>query len=274
MSRSRRGVGGAVDRALVALRSDQKSRWAATVAVVVVAFAAGYVLAAAVLFPEEGEAADVRLVEVPELAGLEAEGALSRLREIGLEGRVEGRIHHPEAAFGTVVAQAPLPGQLSQAGDSVELTLSAGAPSLEVPDLEGLSPVRAREVLERMGLTIETRTVPSSQPGEGVRGTEPPAGDTVRPPAEIVMLVGEGPQIVVVPDLRGRHVDDVERILDEAGLQVGAVRFEPEAPEAPGRVVAQSPPAGYSLRSGGSVSVKVAGPPGGGTRNGTEGTGV
>lgn len=256
--RRREGRGGKLGHRL---REDRRLRWTLAALVAAVAFGLGYLAAATLLFPGEGEAADVRLAEVPDLQGLSSEEATERLQRAGLEARVEGRIHHPELEAGTVVAHSPLAGQLARAGAPVALTLSAGPPETPVPDLAGLPPTRARQVLERLGFRVETRAVPSDVPGEGVRGTEPPAGELVRVPGEVTLLVGEGPQVVVVPDLGGRHVDDVTGILENAGLQLGTVRFDPEAPQAPGRVVTQSPPAGYSLRGGGAVSVKVAGPP-------------
>lgn len=201
-------------------------------------------------------------MRVPDTRGSGADEARSRLRGVGLEARVEARIHHPDAEPGTVVAQAPLPGQLAASGDTVSLTLSRGEELRVVPDLSGFSARQATLVLEKLGFTVTTEVVASAAGRGGVQGTRPAAGERVPVPSALELLVGEGPQIALVPSLRGLHVDDVEARLEEAGLQLGTVRFDPDARAAPGRVIAQSPPAGYSLRGGGSVSVEVAGRPG------------
>ena len=56
-------------------------------------------------------------------------------------------------------------------------------------------------------------------------------------------------------------MDDVEGILEEAQLRLGAVSYRVDAPEGPGRVVSQSPAPRSSLRGDGLVSVVVAGEP-------------
>ncbi len=56
-------------------------------------------------------------------------------------------------------------------------------------------------------------------------------------------------------------MDDVEGLLEDARLRLGAIRYQVDAPEGPGRVVSQSPVPGSSLRGDGLVSIVVAGAP-------------
>lgn len=223
-------------------------------------FLSGYLIAAAWLFPAAENPAEARFVEVLDLRGLTAEEAASRLAEREL-ATVEGlTLHHPDVATGTVIAQAPLPGQLARPGDAVRLTLSAGPESRTVPDLGGLAGNEAARLLRGLGFEVEI--VREGVPGRpGVQATRPEAGTRLEPPARIELVVGEGALIVQVPDLRGRHVDDAGPALEEAELNLGAVSYRVDAPEAPGRVVSQSPAPGSSLRSGGFVSIVVAGTP-------------
>lgn len=236
-------------------------RWVQTGLLAALCFLVGYALTSVFLFPGSTGSDDRRLVEVPDLLGFSQEQAAETLVDVGLEPEMRARIRHPEAAEGSVVAQSPLAGQLARPGERVSVTLSAGADVRRVPDLQGVSPRQAVVVLERMGFRVRTRAVADAGLHGGVQGTVPPAGAAVTVPAEVELLVAEGPQVVQVPNLRGRHIDDVESLLEQAGLRLGSVRFAPESSEAPGRVVAQSPPAGYSLRGGGDVSVDVAGSP-------------
>lgn len=253
---------GAIDRTVAALARflrGPEGRWVRTALVVLLCFTVGYAAAARFLFRAADAAPDVRRAEVPDLRGGTAGEARDRLREEGMEARVEAWIHHPRAERGTVVAQSPLGGQVAADGDTVSLTLSRGPDVRAVPDLSGLSARQANLVLERMGFTVRTEVVSSGSGHAGVQGTRPAAGERVPVPFTVELLVGEGPQIALVPSLRGLHIDDVEARLEEAGLQLGTVRFDPDARAAPGRVIAQSPPSGYSLRGGGAVSVEVAG---------------
>lgn len=224
-------------------------------------FAAGYLVASAWLFPASRADASTDLVEVPELVGLTSDEARSSLDEAGLAFRLGSEVPHPDAPRGAVLAQSPLPGQYSRPGAPVTVTLSLGPERRVVPDLRGLSGRQGRIVLEGLGFEVATDSTGSRVERGRVVGTRPPAGEELDLPARVTVVLSHGPEVVEVPDLSGVHVEDVRQRLDEVGLQLGEVRYDPEAYAAPGRVVGQSPSAGYALRIGGRVSVRVAGEP-------------
>lgn len=232
-----------------------------TIAALALFFGAGYLLSAAVLFPPPEEPGGGSLLEVPELVGLPDEAARKRVEGVGLGWAVRGSVHHPEAPEGTVLAQSPLPGQMARPGAPVRVTLSRGPERRSVPQVEGLSERQATIVLERLGFRPATREVPAeADRGRAVR-TEPEAGTELTVPADVELYVSSGPPSVRVPDLAGRHVDDVPELLAAQGLALGRLTWDPLAAAAPGRVTGQYPPAGYSLREGGEVEVRVAGRP-------------
>ncbi len=236
-------------------------RAAAVVAVLALLFGAGYLASAQWLFPASPEPTGGDLVEVPDLVGLTAEEARRTLGAAGLEFRQRTGVAHRQAPEDAVLAQSPLPGQYARPGAPVAVTVSLGPERRRVPDLRGLSDRQGRIVLERLGFGAGVDTSASPVERGRVVGTRPEAGTRLTLPAEVTVVVSEGPSVSDVPDLTGRHVDDVAGRLEEAGLELGEVRYDPEAFAAPGRVVGQSPPPGYALRSGGRVSVRVAGPP-------------
>lgn len=233
----------------------------AAAAVLVLLFGAGYLISAEWLFPASRETTSAELVEVPDLVGLADGEARQALEEAGLTYRQRSGMPHREAPEGAVLAQSPLPGQYARPGAPVSVTLSLGPEQRSVPDVRGLSDRQGRIVLERLGFGTRVDTAASPVEGGRVVGTRPETGTRLTLPAEVTVVVSEGPSVSDVPDLTGLHVDDVEGRLDAAGLRLGEVEYDPEAYAAPGRVVGQSPPAGYALRTGGSVSVRVAGTP-------------
>jgi serine/threonine-protein kinase len=186
------------------------------------------------------------------------EEASERLESLGLEARMLDRVADPTVPPNWVVAQSPLAHQLAAVGAPVYLTLSRGPEMHTVPDLTGLSPGDAEAVLAGLGFEVTRRVVEGWGRGD-VRGTRPAAGERLELPARVELEVVEGAEAVVVPDLRGRHIDDVAALLEGEGLQLGTVRYDVQAAEAPGRVVGQFPPPGFSLKVGGLVSVEVAG---------------
>lgn len=242
------------------LRRLLRTRPARALGITAATFLLGYFVAATWLFPASGDPTDTRLVPVPDVIGAETEEAVERLAEEGLESEIGSRLPHPRAPVGQVLAQHPLGGQVARPDDTVTLAVSAGPATRQVPELEGLAAVQAVELLRGMGFDVELRREEAGGRG-GVLGSRPEPGARLTLPATVEVRVAEGAAIVEVPELRGRHVDDVETILEEAGLQLGALRYRPDASEAPGRVSSQSPPAGFSVRGGSFVSVVVAGNP-------------
>ena len=225
-----------------------------------VLFGAGYLFAAIRLFPAAADPTDVDFTEIPDLTGVPLSEAGARLSALGLVTAEQGRLHHPEIAPGGVVAQRPLPGQLARTGDTIILTTSAGIETRRVPDLAGLPGGDAAGLLTQLGFEIDIEETEESAVAGAIR-TEPPAGTSLALPARVRLYVSRGKAIVSVPDLQGRHVDDLEVLLEEAALRLGAVRYQVEAPEVPGRVIFQSPAPGAALRGDGFVSVIVAGTP-------------
>lgn len=237
-------------------------RWVLAAALVLTAAGGGYLLAAEFLFPAASPAETESLTPVPDLVGTSLEEGRAQLREAGLSTRVTARVPPgSEASEGQVLAQRPIGGQLAFPGDTVTLTVAAPEGPLRIPALRALREQQARDVLTRMGFQVTTTREEASVPrGEVVR-TVPPAGEAAAPPSDVRVVLSEGPPVSGAPELVGRHIDDVRAILSDAGLALGAVSYDTAAFSAPGRVVGQSPPAGFSLREGERISVRVAGRP-------------
>lgn len=228
---------------------------------VVACLLVGYAIATLWLSPASANADDGSIVQVPDVVG-EPDAEARRLIEgIGLEYTVRRGLAHREAPEGTVLAQSPLAGQFARPGAPVDVTLSRGPEVHTLPDVAGLSERQAGIVLERLGydVEIERRADPMAA-GRAVE-TRPAAGTDLAVPSPVVLVVSEGAPIVVIPDMLGMHIDDALQILSEVRLELGSISFDSEAPEAPGRIVGQYPPVGYSLRAGDSVELRVAGDP-------------
>ncbi len=223
------------------------------------ALVVGYAIAALWLFPSAASAGDASVVRVPDIVGLAEAEARAAALDVGLDFRVGGGMNHPEAPESTVLSQRPLAGQFARAGAPVEAMLSRGPEVHTLPDVAGLSERQAEIVLERLGFDVEVESREDPIPAGRAIETRPPAGSELAVPGRLVLVVSEGAPIVVVPDMRGLHIDDAVRILADAGLELGSLSFDPGAVEAPGRIVGQYPPEGYSLRAGDGVELRVAG---------------
>ena len=94
-------------------------------------------------------------VEVPDLAGRDAERAQARLTALGFEPRVTEE-HSATVDGGTVLRQSPDDGTGSR-GDRVDLVVSLGPVMVEVPDLTAMSVEDATEAVRALGLDAEVR---------------------------------------------------------------------------------------------------------------------
>lgn len=225
-----------------------------------VMFGLGYVAAARWLFPAAEDPTDIDYTEVPDLTGTPLAAAEAQLAALGFTALERSRLGHGEIAAGAVVAQDPLPGQVTRTGDTVSLATSAGVETRVVPDIAGLPTVEAATLLSRLGFELDIVDV-EEETAAGALRTEPEAGVRIALPASVQLFVSRGLPIVTVPDLQGRHVDDLEALLEEVELRLGAVRYQADARDVQGRVVFQSPEPGAPLRGDGLVSVIVAGTP-------------
>lgn len=219
----------------------------------------GYGVAALWMSPSSANANDGSVLRVPDIVGLVDVEARGRIEDLGLEFTVRGGLAHRTVPEGAVLTQSPLPGQFARPGAPVQVTLSRGPEVHTLPDVAGLSERQANIVLERLGyeVAIERREDPMAA-GRAVE-TRPAAGADLAVPSQVVLVISEGAPIVVVPDMLGMHIDDALQILAGAQLELGSISFDEEAPEAPGRIVGQYPPVGYSLRAGDAVELRVAG---------------
>ena len=239
--------------------SFRPGSWAVTLAVTVVCVGLGYLIAARWLGPAPTAPGGEKLVELPELVGMETDRARERVTSLGLTYDPSSEVYHAQAAAGLVVAQSPLPGQLARPGAPVRVTVSLGAQRVTVPDVRGLSERQARIIVEQLGFTTSIVSQDAPVRSGQVLRTSPEAGTELAVPAEVELVVSRGFEVAAVPDLLGRHADDVEEILNELGLRLGVVSFDEDAVDAPGRVIGQTPPPGYNLRNGGRVAIQVAG---------------
>ncbi len=164
---------------------------------------------------------------VPDLAGITAEDAQVRLAEAELAlGGVQTR-HDEEVEEGLVLTWSSggqeRPPELRK-GTEVDLVVSAGPAPRTVPDLAGKTVDQARAELGKVGLGAEVTERFSGSVARGqIIGTDPSAGASVARGRTITLVVSKGPDLVKVPDIVGKALDEAKRILEEADLVPGDV---------------------------------------------------
>lgn len=135
-------------------------------------------------------------VELEDLTGLTERDAGQRLQDAGLRFTVD-ESYDPEVPEGLVIETDPVAGTTMEVGETVLLTVSLGPQPVEIPDLSGLTPDEAENVLEELGLELSisnaTETVDDRDLDGRVVGQFPAAGNTALPGDSVTVTLGRAP---------------------------------------------------------------------------------
>jgi eukaryotic-like serine/threonine-protein kinase len=202
--------------------------------------------------------------DVPDVTGKKIEFAISQLERKGFD--VEEHSVQRQSPKGTVLEQDPLPGKAEEdcafltlfcSKPKVELTVSAGPGSGEVPSTNGLAAAAATKKLEEAGFDVALQRVNSNSVEEGlVVFSEPRGGDTTTHGSTVTIFVSRGPKMAKVPVLVGVQREVAVQRLSARGLTASASEEESASPQ--GQVIRQSPSAGTQVEPGSTVTIVVS----------------
>ena len=196
-------------------------------------------------------------VAVPDVVGLTADEAETRLRSAELVLDTAAPIRRSDAAVEVdrVIETNPAIGEQVDIGSTVSLVLSEGPDATTVPTLQGLDFDAAEQALRAAGLTLASPVERVDSPEEEGRvvAAEPPEGSSVAPGTAVALRVANGNN--AVPSVLGQNADAAQAELEQAGFEVRVEERDDDA-EA-GTVVEQSPREG-SRRLGATVTIIVA----------------
>jgi eukaryotic-like serine/threonine-protein kinase len=199
-------------------------------------------------------------VTVPQLIGLKDTDADRQLRDAGLKPQrreVEDEVNPP----GQVVAQDPLANTQVRRGATVVISVSTGAPIVEVPDVRNRPFDTAREALVAAGFRVgPPNQVNSDQEPNTVLDQAPAAGTRQPKGSNITLTVSKGVEQIAVPNVRGRTQSDAANVLGQAGFRT-TTRSESSSDFDQGTVVRTEPSSGTPLERNSVVTLIVSSGP-------------
>lgn len=134
----------------------------------------------------------------------------------------------------------------------------AGGGEVPVPRWTGLPFDQARLEADRLGLRLEREDAESDRPAGEVLAQDPSPGRTVGRGAIVKLTVSRG-NMVVLPDLRGKDLDDAEELLASLGLTAEvAATVKTDDEDEDGLVVSQQPPPETPIARGASIMLTIA----------------
>ncbi|SFC28261.1 Stk1 family PASTA domain-containing Ser/Thr kinase [Ruminococcus albus] len=194
-------------------------------------------------------------VTVPDVTFQDEDKAKTQLRTVGLIPQVTYEYSN-SIEEGLVISQDPSPDTSIETGSKVNLVISKGAESVEIPNLVGMTKSDATDTLRNMGMVVvyEYKT-DNSKSEDSVLSSSPAAGEKIRPGSEITLTICTHESTVQVPDVKGKSRSDAEKAIKSAGLKVNVVEVIDD--DNVGKVISQSPKGRSSTTKGKTVTINV-----------------
>jgi beta-lactam-binding protein with PASTA domain len=167
-----------------------------------------------------------RLGAVPNLIGATRDDALNRITAAGFKvGKTD--LRDSTSTPGLVLEQNPVAGARPAAGSVIDLVISRpGSGDVIVPNVVGKSTSEARTELQNKGLVADSQqTRPDTrQPKDHVIQQNPRADRTVRTGTTVRLVISAG-DLVEIPDVIGKKLDDARRKIISGKLTVGREEY-------------------------------------------------
>ncbi|MGW7118304.1 PASTA domain-containing protein, partial [Streptomyces xanthophaeus] len=130
----------------------------------------------------------------------------------------------------------------------------------KVPHLLGKTEKQARGQLNAEGLAVKGISQKFSNSFErgAVMDTDPPAGKRIRTNGAVALTISRGPEVVAVPNLKGRPLEEARTQLTEAGLAPGLVTQAFSQDIAQGAVISSDPAGGEKRAPDTAVALVVS----------------
>jgi beta-lactam-binding protein with PASTA domain len=133
----------------------------------------------------------------------------------------------------------------------------------EVPDVAGIPEAEARALIEEAGLdVVVSPALNVAVPAGVVIAQDPRGGSLLEPGASVLLSTSMGSGFVVVPEVTGTIVDELDAQLAAYGLVVGETTTREDVNSLAGEILEQDPPPGEMALGGSAIAVVVSeGPP-------------
>ncbi len=200
--------------------------------------------------------------KVPDLVGRDLTSARAELETAGFRGAVDREIHSADFGAGRIIEHRPDAGSVLRKGRKVWLTVSLGVRKTAAPTIVGMTSRQAGIVLGAEGIGIgNVARVFHPRVGRGlVIAQDPAAGAACSEGARVDLLVSLGPpaDAWVLPELSGRSIRDVERLLERHGIELGERTILIDRSVLPSTVLEHDPPAGSRIERGTEIALVVS----------------
>lgn len=262
VSKPRGGAGGMTPAAEAAATTKKKINMMPILAAVLLLLVLAAVVAGlwiTILSPEAGTAE----VPVPKLIGRTYQD-VSNDKSLKFELVVTARRHDSTYDEDVIIEQSQPLGKMVKEGSTIELTLSLGKRTLEMPNYINWDYIEANsDIRTKMEKTVSVTYL--YEPSDTVQAnkiirTDPIAGQTVTEGQSICFVISQETKtdIVKMPRLLGMTEEQARSMLSSFHLNIGTVDTAISDAYAPGLVIEQSTPADVEVPIGMTVNITLS----------------
>lgn len=193
----------------------------------------------------------VEQVTVPDVSGMTESEAKAALTDARLAMSVT-EAYSETIPEGSVISQNPSPTSEVDHDSTVSVVISKGRQPIDVPSVIGDTKDDAVAAIDAAGLQVTVTEDFSDTVDKGVVISQNPASGTVYKGDTITITVSKGPEMVEVPNVRGKTEAEARQILEDAGFKVeksvlGGLGWD--------IVYSQDPAAGEQIPRGSTVTL-------------------
>jgi serine/threonine-protein kinase len=166
----------------------------------------------------------------------------------------------------TIMSQAQAPNDEADRGTAIDVMVSLGPASANVPDVGGKSPDDALSALRSAGFVpVITYNVDPTNAGGTVSAEQPGPGTSAKRGSRVAIFIGVPG---TVPDVAGLTLDAAKSTLEKNGYQSGNIAFTSDCvgatagdatpcPGDEGKIVRTEPEANKDVKPGEAVTIYV-----------------
>ncbi|RKD34367.1 Stk1 family PASTA domain-containing Ser/Thr kinase [Thermohalobacter berrensis] len=236
----------------------KKSNYITAIAIVLAflitsGLAVGFIVVKDYLFTEE--------VVMPQIVGMHEDKAREKIESLGLEFKVKGRRYDDTYKEGVVISQSEEPGYKVVVGYPIEVYVSKGPKTVEVPNLTNKYYSDVEIVLNNAGLKMGEVVFENSEiPTDIVIEQNPKPNQKVPEGTKVDIVVSEGPEIsyIIMPKLIGLDIEKAKKEIISKGFSIGEIKYEYNDEFDKNVVVWQSYPAGTEIEENTSIDLIVS----------------
>ena len=163
---------------------------------------------------------------------------------------------------GIIVEQHPKYNSICKKGRKVYVTISKGGLPVIVPNLIGMSPQDAKYNILDSKLYLDSTLYEFSTdfPEGVVMGQSLVVNDSavIGDSLFIVVSLGKHPTEFVIPDVKGKNIDEAAELINKNGFTIGEIVYYKDENLLPGTVIDQKPPKDEIVYQGTEVRLLVS----------------